>query len=190
MCTVLSFVSSLNRRRVVACSSSLFTSACISSSVAYKGTPFIMHDSLFSSCGFIVSLAVEPSKAFDFHALTMRLALSSVVNCMVILGLLVWYLYGTIFSMMIGPCMSFMTFRSWSRLNGLALVNCFVRLTMIHREGLKLADWWFFGEMLLGFGMCGWGVAVCFPLSSMAYQLWLFNLLMLAWYTMLSIMRL
>ena len=81
MCTVLSFVSSLNRRRVVACSSSLFTSACISSSVADKGTPFIMHDSLFSSCGFIVSLAVEPSKAFDFHALTMCLALSSVVNC-------------------------------------------------------------------------------------------------------------
>ena len=49
----------------------------------------ILHDSLFNSCGFIVSLAVEPSKAFDFHALTMRLALSSVVNCIVILGLLV-----------------------------------------------------------------------------------------------------
>ena len=130
------------------------------------GTPFIMHDSLLRSCGFIVSLAVEPSKAFDFHALTIHLVLSLVVNCMVILGVLVWYLYGTIFSMMIGPCMLFMTFRIWSWLK--ALVNCFVRLTMIHRVGSNLSDCWFFGEVLLGFGMCRWGIAVCFPLSSVA----------------------
>ena len=110
---------------------------------------------IVSFCGFIVSLAVEPSKAFDFHALTMCLALSSVVNCNGDLRfaslIFVWYyfLYDD-WSMYV-----VYDFSNLVLVEGLALVNCFVRLTMIHRVGSKLADWWFFCEVLLGFGVCG-----------------------------------